>query len=104
MSILVSFAMFPTDKGTSVSKYVSKIIKMIDESEIPYQLNPMGTTFETETMPEALNILNKSYDVLKDHDRVYSVVNFDIQKNKSNRIRTKVESIEQKIGFVNKGI
>jgi len=102
MSVLVNFAMFPTDKGTSVSKYVSKIIKMIDESGIPYKLNPMGTTFETESMDEALLILAKSYEILKEHERIYSVVNFDIQKNKSNRIQSKIESIENKIGEVKK--
>lgn len=102
MSVLVNFAMFPTDKGTSVSQYVSKIIKLVRDSGFPYKLNPMGTTFETETMKEALDVLERSYEVLKDHDRVYSVVNFDIQKNKSNRIKSKVESIEQKIGEVNK--
>lgn len=102
MSVLVNFAMFPTDKGTSVSKYVSRIIKMIDDSGVPYKLNPMGTTYETNTMNEALDILSRSYEILKDHDRVYSVVNFDIQKNKANRITSKIESIEQKIGEVKK--
>ena len=100
MSVLVNYAMFPTDSGTSVSKYVSRIIKMIDSSGLPYQLNPMGTTFETETMAEALQIIQKSYELLKDHERVYSVVNFDIQKNKTNRIQSKIESIETKIGKV----
>jgi len=100
MSVLVNYAMFPTDSGTSVSKYVSKIIEMIHNSGIPYKLNPMGTTFETETMVEALQLIEKSYDILKDHDRIYSVVNFDIQKNKSNRMLSKVESIESKIGKV----
>lgn len=73
---------------------------MIDSSGLPYRLNPMGTTFETETMAEALLIIQKSYELLKDHDRVYSVVNFDIQKNKTNRIQSKIESIETKIGKV----
>ncbi len=102
MSVLVNFAMFPTDKGISVSKYVSSIIKMIDESGLTYKLNPMGTTFETNTMDEALDVLKQSYEILKDHDRIYCVVNFDIQKNKMNRILSKIESIEQKIGEVKK--
>lgn len=100
MSVLVNYAMFPTDSGTSVSAYVSKIIQMIDKSNVPYKLNPMGTSFETETMAEALRIIEKSYEILQDHDRVYSVVNFDIQKNKSNRIQSKIDSIESKIGKV----
>lgn len=102
MSVLVNFAMFPTDKGTSVSEYVSKIIKLIHDSGLPYKLNPMGTTFETETMKEALLMLENSYEILKDHDRVYCVVNFDVQKDKPNRIKSKIESIEKKIGEVNK--
>lgn len=100
MSVLVNYAMFPTDKGTSVSKYVSRIIKMIDESGYDYKLNPMGTSFETESMSQALDIIEKSYELLKDHERVYALVNFDIQKDKKNRIQTKIQSIEEKIGKV----
>ena len=50
MSVLIEFAMFPTDKGESVSQYVSQVIKMIRESGFPYQLTAMGTIFETQEM------------------------------------------------------
>ncbi len=99
MSVLVEFSMFPTDKGESVSPYVSRIIKMIDESGIPYKLTPMGTVFETETMEEALKILEKAYKQLEpDCSRVYSVVKFDIRKGKSNRLKQKIESVEKQLG------
>lgn len=101
MSVLVNFAMFPTDSGTSVSQYVSKVIKMIDDSGLPYKLNPMGTTFETEEMSAALEVLNQAYEILKDHKRIYAVANFDIQQGKSGRIGSKIQSIESKIGKVN---
>ena len=99
MSVLVEFAMFPTDKGESVSQYVSRIINMIDQSGIPYKLTPMGTVFETETMEEALEIINKAYKQLeKDCNRVYSVVKFDIRKGRSNRLTQKIKSVEEKLG------
>ncbi|WP_457643573.1 MTH1187 family thiamine-binding protein [Persephonella sp.] len=99
MSVLVEFAMFPTDKGESVSPYVSRIIKMIDESGVPYKLTPMGTVFETESMEEALETINRAYKQLeKDCNRVYSVVKFDIRKGKSNRLVQKIESVEKKLG------
>ncbi|NOR86248.1 MAG: MTH1187 family thiamine-binding protein [Bacteroidales bacterium] len=100
MSVLVNFAMFPTDSGTSVSKYVSEIIEMIAESGFSYKLNPMGTSYETETMSDALDLIEKSYKILENHDRIYAVVNFDIQKNKSGRMISKIKSIEEKIGKV----
>jgi uncharacterized protein (TIGR00106 family) len=104
MSVLMNFAMFPTDKGTSVSEYVSKIIAMIRDSGFEYKLSAMGTVVETETMEQSLEILNKAYKILQPHStRVYSVVNFDIQTNKNTgRIKGKIESIENKIGDVSK--
>lgn len=99
MSVLVEFAMFPTDKGESVSQYVSRIIKMIDESGIPYKLTPMGTVFETETMEEALKVIENAYKQLEpDCNRVYSVVKFDIRKGRSNRLVQKIKSVESKLG------
>ena len=99
MSVLVEFAMFPTDKGESVSAYVSKIIKVIDESGVTYKLTPMGTVYETETMDEALSVLKRSYKVLEqDCNRIYSTVKFDIRKNRSNRMKQKIASIESKLG------
>ncbi len=103
MSVLVNFAMFPTDKGDSVSKYVSQVLKMIRDSGASYKLTPMATIVETETLPEALAIIQNSYDILEPHsNRVYSAITLDIQKNKSGRIDSKVQSIEDKIGEVNK--
>ncbi len=103
MSVLVNFAMFPTDKGDSVSQYVSKVLKMIRESGLSYKLTPMATIIESETLPEALELIQKSYDILEPFsNRVYSSITFDIQKNKSGRIDSKVKSIEDKIGEVNK--
>ena len=103
MSILLNFAMFPTDKGSSVSNYVSKVIKYIDESGVPYKLNPMGTSIETETMEEALAIVQGAYNILEPvSDRVYSTINIDARKGKSNMITGKIASIEAKIGDVNK--
>lgn len=103
MSVLVEFAMFPVDKGDSVSNYVVEIIKNIDEMGISYQLTAMGTIFETQTMAEALDVIKKSYECLESSsDRIYSTVKFDIQKNRYNRIETKIESIENKVGKVHK--
>ena len=103
MSVLLEFAMFPTDKGDSVSEYVSEIIKMIKNSGFNYKLTAMGTIIETETLDEALGIVNRSYQVLEPHSkRVYSSLKLDIRKEKSNRLETKIKSIESKIGRVNK--
>ncbi len=103
MSVLMNFAMFPTDKGTSVSKYVSRVIDMLRSSGYAYKLGSMSTTVETETMSEALSILEKAYALLEpDSSRVYSTVTFDIKKSETGRMAQKVNSIEKHIGKVEK--
>jgi len=103
MSILMEFSMFPTDKGTSVSEYVSEVIKMIKDSDVRYQLTGMGTIIETDKMDEALEIVRKSYEVLKPYsDRIYSTVKFDIRHDADNRLENKIKSVENKIGEVEK--
>lgn len=98
MSVLLNFAMFPTDKGDSVSPYVSKIIKHIRHSGYANQLTAMGTLIETETLPEALALINDAYKILEqDCERVYVTVNIDIKKGKSGRIESKIRSIEDKL-------
>lgn len=95
----MNFAMFPTDKGTSVSEYVSKIVEMVSNSGFEYKLTAMGTIVETETIYQATEIINKAYEILEPNSqRVYSTINFDIQTNKPmGRISSKIKSVEDKI-------
>ncbi len=102
MSVLMEFAMFPTDKGESISAHVSRVIRMIRESGVSYRLTPMGTVIETRTMSEALAIVQKAHDILeKDSGRIYSTVRFDIRKGRENRLEGKIKSVEDRIGKVN---
>jgi len=102
MSVLMQFAMFPTDKGASSSPYVSRVIAMIRESGLPYQLSAMGTIIETESLEEAQSVVNKAYSLLQeDCSRVFCTVTFDIRDGKTGRMKQKIASIEEKIGPVN---
>jgi len=102
MSVLVEFAMFPISDncrdGSSVSKPVSKIIDVIDRSGVKYQLTPMGTIIETDTMSEALDMIALAYEQVKDCERVYSSVKFDIRHNSKERLKNKIKSVEENIG------
>ncbi len=102
MSVLLEFTIFPTDKGASVSNEVSKVIDLIRSSKIAYQLTAMGTLIETETLHEALEVVNRSHELLeKKSDRVYCSINIDSRKGKHKRMKLKTQSIEDKIGKVN---
>ncbi len=94
--------MFPTSdncrEGSSVSKQVAKIIDAIDRSGVSYRLTPMGTVVETDTIREALDIIELAYEQVSGCDRVYSSLKFDIRRGKKRRLVEKIDSIEEKLG------
>jgi len=99
MSVLLEFSMFPMDKGESLSQYVGRILAMIDESDVSYRLTPIGTIVETETIDDALRIIQEAYAKLEpDCSRVSVSAKLDIRKGKGSRLIQKVESVEQKVG------
>lgn len=98
MSVIVNFAIFPTDKGISVSPYVARVTEYIRSKGYKSQLTAMSTIVETNTLDEALELLSKAYNILEyDCERVYLSANFDIKKGPIGRIDSKVESVEQKL-------
>lgn len=102
MSVLLEFSMFPTSsecvEGASVSKQVSKVIDAIDKSGVAYQLTPMGTVVETDTLQETLDIIALAYAQLERCERVYASLKLDIRKNTKQRLKTKIASVESKLG------
>ena len=98
MSVVLEFAIFPTDHGESKSKYVAKVIEMIRNSGIDYQFTPMGTIIETDSVQEGLDIVKKAYDILEvDCNRIYSTIKIDYRKGYKNRLKQKIESVESKL-------
>lgn len=94
MSVIMEFAIFPTDKGAHVSQYVKQVVQMIDALPYQSQLTPMGTIVECETMEECLDVIAKANAMLEPHaERVYCTAKFDNKVGKSHQMDYKVKAI-----------
>ncbi len=99
MSVLVFVSMTPLGKGESVSKYVARVVDIVDKSGLDYVLTPMGTIVEGETWDEVMDVLKKGFEELKkDCSRISITMKIDYREGKSGRIKGKVESVKEKIG------
>ena len=99
MSALVEFSMFPTEQTQSKSVFVARILDIVDKSGLGYQLTPMGTIIEGETVEEVLVIINKAYEELQiDCERIYSSIKIDYRKGPVGRLNRKTGSVEAKLG------
>ncbi len=99
MSALVEFSMFPTEQTQSKSAFVARVLDIVDKSGLPYQLTPMGTIIEGESVEQVLAVINRAYEELqKDCGRVYSSIKIDWREGPVGRLNNKTASVEAKLG------
>jgi len=93
--VLLEFSMSPLGKGESVSKFVSRSLDIIDKSGVPYRLNPMGTVLEGE-WDEVFAVMRQCYERMKkDCNRISCSIKVDYRKGHSDRLVSKVASVEK---------
>ena len=99
MSALVEFAMFPTEKTQSKSEFVARVLDIVDRSGLAYQLTPMGTIIEAQTVGEVFAVIESAYKELQeDCSRIYSTIKIDYREGPVGRLSKKVGSVEEKLG------
>ena len=96
--MLAEFTIFPIGKDVSLSKYVARSLKLIDESGLPYRTNPMGTVVEG-SWDEVMELIKKCHmAILEDNERVSSSIKIDDRKGITNALDRKIKSVEKKVG------
>ena len=97
MSVIVEFSIFPMDKGESLSPYVARALKTIQDSGLPYELNPMGTCVEGE-WKEVVSLVDHCFEELqKDCNRINLSLKADYRKGPPGRMKGKVASVKEKL-------
>jgi uncharacterized protein (TIGR00106 family) len=98
MAALVEFSMSPLDKGESVGEYVARSLKIIDDSGLPYRLNPMGTVVEGE-WPEVFTVVQQCYERMReDCGRITCSIKVDWRAGGTGRLESKIARVEEIVG------
>ncbi|MGB9823138.1 MTH1187 family thiamine-binding protein [Thermodesulfovibrio sp.] len=96
--MIAQFSIVPLGVGVSVSSYVAKVIKIVDESGLPYKLHAMGTIVEGQ-WDEVMGLIKKCRDALmQEVERIVIDIKIDDRKAARGRIEAKVRSVEEKLG------
>jgi uncharacterized protein (TIGR00106 family) len=96
--VLMEMSIVPIGVGESVSKYVAQCVDIVDRSGLAYELHAMGTIVEGE-LPVLLQLLEDCIEeVAKSANRVTCTAKFDYRKSVAGGLKSKVASVEQKLG------
>jgi uncharacterized protein (TIGR00106 family) len=97
--MLAEISVFPLDKGAAgLSRYVAGAVKIIEESGLDYEIHALGTLIEGPA-DVIFDVIRKCHDsVAAQSDRVVTTVKIDDRKGVHGAIRSKVRSVEEKLG------
>jgi len=97
--IHAEISVYPMGTGnTSASFYIAKAIESIqDIKEIRYQINPMGTVLESDSIDKIYDAAKSMMEVVHNLGvaRVEVILKIDSRRDKDKKMEEKIESINK---------
>jgi uncharacterized protein (TIGR00106 family) len=96
--MLVEFSIVPMGEGASVSRQVAQVIAIVEQSGLPYRLNPMGTVVEG-AWDEVMSLIRSCHEtIMAEGERVITTLKIDDRKGHSGMLEQKIASVEKRLG------
>lgn len=95
MLVIVEISVVPLGVGTSVSKYVKSAIEALERSGVRYYVGPMSTSFETDSVEKALEVVKLMHEAVLEAgaQRVVTTVKIDDRRDKPASMESKLASL-----------
>jgi uncharacterized protein (TIGR00106 family) len=85
----------PLDKGPSLSKFVKRAVEAIEGTGLRFQVTPMGTVIEAETLEELFSAARAAVDAVAEEgsERISLSLKVDIRLDRDISMDSKMSSI-----------
>ncbi|WP_128476376.1 MTH1187 family thiamine-binding protein [Halorussus pelagicus] len=81
----------------SMAEEVAKAVAALDDFDVSYETNPMGTVIETDSVDELFAAAQAAHEAV-DGDRVSTVLKIDDKRTREQRAHEKVDAVEDALG------
>ena len=86
----------PIDRGSSLSRYVKKAIEAIKNTGLEYQVTPMGTVIQSESLQSIFDCSRSAVEAIRKEgsDRISLNLKVDIRFDKDIDFESKLKAVE----------
>jgi uncharacterized protein (TIGR00106 family) len=96
MTVIAMLSVAPVIEG-SMAAEVAKAVAALDDFDVAYETNPMGTVIEADDVDTLLAAVAAAHKAV-DGDRVSTFLKIDDKRTRSQRAREKVDRVEAELG------
>ena len=96
MTVIALLSVAPVTEE-SMSPEVAKAIEALDDFDVSYETNPMGTVIEADDIDELLDAVGAAHKAVES-DRVSTLLKIDDRRTKDTSAQEKVDAVERELG------
>ncbi|GAA0193178.1 MTH1187 family thiamine-binding protein [Halobaculum roseum] len=96
MTVIAMLSVAPVVEG-SMAGEVAEAVDALDEFDVDYETNPMGTVIEADEIEEVMVAATAAHNAV-DGDRVSTFLKIDDKRTRDRRAREKVDAVERELG------
>ncbi|WP_411716146.1 MTH1187 family thiamine-binding protein [Natronomonas sp.] len=96
MSVIALLSVAPVIED-SMATEVAKAVEALDEFDVSYETNPMGTVIEADDIDTLLAAAGAAHKAV-DADRVSTVLKIDDKRTREQSANEKVDAVEDALG------
>ena len=96
MTVIAMLSVAPVVEG-SMAEHVARAVAALDDYDVSYETNPMGTVIEADDVDELLAAVGAAHKAV-DADRVSTFLKIDDKRTNDQRARDKVDAVEDHLG------
>jgi uncharacterized protein (TIGR00106 family) len=96
--MLIQLTVVPLGGDIHLSDEIAEVLKMVDDSGLPYQLTPSGTCIEGE-WDEVMELVRHCHErVRRDSPHVITTIRIEDDQGATDKLRRNITSVEEKAG------
>ena len=94
--IISQLSIAPIGSSPSVSKYVKKVVNLINKSDVKSETNAMATVIETEDLDTLLNLVKEAHMTMvkSGAKRIITELKIDDRRDKNATINSKLKALQ----------
>jgi uncharacterized protein (TIGR00106 family) len=96
MSVIALLSVAPVIEDSMASE-VAAAVEALEEFDVAYETNPMGTVIEADDIDTLLAAVGAAHKAV-DGDRVSTFLKVDDKRGRDARAREKIEAVERELG------
>jgi uncharacterized protein (TIGR00106 family) len=96
--MIAEFSIVSLGEGKHLSDMIADVLRLVEESGLPYRLHAMGTNVEG-SWDDVMGLIRRCHECAAERcERIYTQIKIDDFRGRTDALTAKITAVEKKLG------